>query len=206
VTLTLRTLAFGTFVSVSSSLGSFPAAHVATAPGGGLASVPAPDVTPVVPKVRQVDTLLSFDETDVECLALNIYHEARSEPPRGQLAVAAVTLNRLHSPAYPDSVCAVVKQGGQRRHACQFSWWCDGKSDEPTEKRPWGRALAMARRSLLGLAEDPTGGATHYHATYVDPFWAAHLEHTVQIGRHLFYRTGRQPLLQLASIDSPDAS
>lgn len=191
---------------MSGSLGSIPSGDVETALGGHWASVPAPDITPVVPKVREVDTVLSFDDTDLECLALNIYHEARSEPPSGQLAVAAVTLNRARSEAYPGSVCSVVKQGGQRRHACQFSWWCDGKSDKPTETRAWDRALATARRSLLGLAEDPTSGATHYHATYVNPFWADNLEPTVRIGQHLFYRAPGPSLLQLASLDSPDAS
>lgn len=141
------------------------------------------------------------DDEEFECLALNIYHEARSEPEIGRLAVAAVTLNRVDSSAYPDSICAVVQQGGEARHRCQFSWWCDGRDDTPTETRAWQLAQQTARRSLLGLAPDPTGGATHYHATYVHPSWAEAFEPTTLIGRHRFYRTESGAPLQLASLE-----
>ncbi|MEY6431814.1 cell wall hydrolase [Thioalkalicoccus limnaeus] len=144
----------------------------------------------------------SIPKRELECLALNIYHEARSEPKTGQIAVAAVTLNRVQSTIFPDSVCAVVKQGGPRLHRCQFSWYCDGKSDEPTERRAWDKARDLAYRSLLGAFDDPTGGATHYHANYVDPHWAAVYEPTVQLGRHHFYRSTALPSLQVALAES----
>lgn len=168
-------------------------------------SMTAADVEAAPSVVREGSASPAVDAKALRCLALNIYHEARSEPESGRLAVAAVTLNRVRSPAYPDSVCGVVRQGGERLHRCQFSWWCDGKSDVPTESRAWDQALRLARRSLLGLEEDPTGGATHYHATYVRPRWASVFEDTARIGQHIFYRSEASPEepLQLASLELP---
>jgi len=131
---------------------------------------------------------LSIAKKDLECLALNIYHEARSEPEVGQLAVAAVTLNRVYSESFPNSVCGVVKQGGEELNRCQFSWWCDGKKDTPTNREAWDTALRISRLSLQGKATDPTKGALYYHANYVQPRWSRKFERTAQIGAHLFYR------------------
>lgn len=132
------------------------------------------------------------DETRLEqlrCLALNIYWEARSEPIPGQLAVAAVTLNRVESPLFPSNVCDVVRQGGEaRRHRCQFSWWCDGKKDEPLNATAWRRATTLARLVSAGIAADPTNGALWYHADYVNPHWAGAKQRLTKIGRHIFYK------------------
>jgi N-acetylmuramoyl-L-alanine amidase len=127
-------------------------------------------------------------DPDLHCLALNIYHEARSEPETGQIAVARVTLNRVESEAFPESICGVVKQGGQRLHRCQFSWWCDGKPDDPKEQQAWKRSLEISRRVLADEVPDPTNGALYYHTDYVSPKWSNHFKRTARIGRHLFYR------------------
>jgi spore germination cell wall hydrolase CwlJ-like protein len=150
---------------------------------GGNEPDPVAKLAPPAPLVDSTD----FDES-LHCLALNIYHEARSEPEAGQLAVAAVTLNRVRSRAFPDSVCGVVKQGGEQRHRCQFSWWCDGKSDLPTEAEAWKNAQRISRLFLLGLAKDPTNEALYYHATYVKPRWSQKMELTARIDQHVFYR------------------
>ena len=134
------------------------------------------------------------------CMALNIYHEARSESELGQLAVAAVTLNRVESEAFPNSVCEVVKQGGERRHRCQFSWWCDGKRDTPTDTAAWDAALRLGRLSLQGMTSDPTKGALYYHATYVKPTWSRKFERTARIGAHLFYRPRNAEPMRVASL------
>jgi len=144
---------------------------------------------------------LAFAKKDLECLALNVYHEARSEPEVGQLAVAAVTLNRVFSESFPNSVCGVVKQGGQELHRCQFSWWCDGKKDAPTNREAWDTALRISRLSLKGRAADPTKGALYYHAKYVKPKWSRRFERTAQIGAHLFYRPKDVEPIRLASLD-----
>ena len=124
----------------------------------------------------------------LHCLALNIYWEARSEPVAGQLAVAAVTLNRVQDRRFPSNVCDVVRQGGEvRRHRCQFSWWCDGKKDDPKDAASWRKANTLARLSTAGVFDDPTQGALWYHADYVKPYWAAKKERVAQIGRHIFY-------------------
>lgn len=123
------------------------------------------------------------------CLALNVYHEARSEPLQGQAAVAHVVLNRVASSRWPDDVCSVVHQGYEKgKFRCQFTWYCDGKSDEPVEILAWSKSMLVANQVLTGMVPDVTYGATHYHARYVNPYWSASLSKTVTYGSHLFYR------------------
>jgi N-acetylmuramoyl-L-alanine amidase len=123
------------------------------------------------------------------CLALNVYHEARSEPLQGQAAVAHVVLNRVASGRWPDDVCSVIHQGYEKgRFKCQFTWYCDGKPDEPTEILAWAKSVLVANQVLTGVVPDVTNGATHYHARYVNPYWSASLSKTVTYGSHLFYR------------------
>jgi N-acetylmuramoyl-L-alanine amidase len=123
------------------------------------------------------------------CLALNVYHEARSEPVVGQYAVAHVTINRVQSNKWPNDVCKVVKQGYHKgRHRCQFSWYCDGKSDKPYEELAWAKSLIVADNVLSGKILDITYGATHYHARYVRPYWSKKLLKTVAYGSHKFYK------------------
>jgi spore germination cell wall hydrolase CwlJ-like protein len=120
------------------------------------------------------------------CLALAIYYEARSEPFDGQLAIAEVVVNRVESDRYPDTPCDVVMQGGTHRHKCQFSFYCDGKPERPGDMIAWHKAKDLAR---WVLAEQVSLGltATHYHADYVEPFWADHYTYLGRIGGHLFY-------------------
>jgi spore germination cell wall hydrolase CwlJ-like protein len=129
---------------------------------------------------------------ELRCLALNIYFEARGEPDRGKIAVGHVVLNRVESGRFPDTICAVVKQGGEdRRHKCQFSWWCDGRSDQPRERKAWRHSKALAQEIYWGMAADPTLGALWYHATYVAPKWRKRFAQTAVIGEHIFYSTVR---------------
>jgi spore germination cell wall hydrolase CwlJ-like protein len=136
---------------------------------------------------------------EVNCLALNIYFEARNEPDEGQLAVAHVVLNRVSDPRFPETVCKVIRQGGARkRHRCQFSWWCDGLSDRPKNHRKWAANRAMAQAVYWGRSEDPTAGALWYHADYVSPYWGRVFKRDRQIGRHIFYLDQEKPT-QVAS-------
>ncbi|MGF1610748.1 MAG: cell wall hydrolase [Kiloniellales bacterium] len=129
------------------------------------------------------------DDEELRCLALNVYWEARGRPLKSQQAVAHTTLNRLASPDFPDTLCGVVKDGGQEPlHACQFSWWCDGESDEPTDGEAWCQALSVADDALAGRSQDPTGGARYFHLDTVEPAWAQKLERTARIGRHVYYK------------------
>jgi len=126
--------------------------------------------------------------TAVTCLALNMFFEARNEPLSGQQMVAEVTLNRVASPDYPNTVCEVVWQNKQ------FSWTHDGKHDDPTrmgyiEREAWRMSL-MAAEIILSDPETylPNTGATHYHADYVNPKWASELKYLGKVGTHKFYK------------------
>ena len=141
-------------------------------------------------------------ETALMCLALNTYHEAKNQSMIGQVATAQVVMNRVKDSRFPNTVCEVVKQGPHRpswedpkkeypvRHKCQFSWYCDGKSDDPRkDSKEWFKAKEYARIVLSGrIVLDVTEGATHYHATYVKPAWAKTKTRTTRIESHIFYR------------------
>jgi len=122
-----------------------------------------------------------------ECLAEALYHEARGETIRGQVAVAEVILNRVDSGLFPATVCAVVHQGTGKRHQCQFSYTCDGLSDAIREAQAYERVAKVARLMLDGAPRSLTGGATYYHTTAVRPSWSARFDETVLIGTHRFY-------------------
>ncbi|ODB85019.1 hypothetical protein A3194_14805 [Candidatus Thiodiazotropha endoloripes] len=133
---------------------------------------------------------------ELHCLALNIYFEARSESAQGQYAVGHVVMNRVAHQGFPNTICSVVKQGGEKRlNRCQFSWWCDGRSDKPINRKAWLKSLARAYEVYLGQVKDPTYGALWYHADYVCPKWSKALTVVTKIGQHLFYQKGKQPSL-----------
>lgn len=138
------------------------------------------------------DLVTAQFEKEVHCLGLNIYFEARSEPELGQRAVGHVVMNRVAHPDYPATVCGVIRQGGEQQlHRCQFSWWCDGRSDKPVNKKAWEQSLRLARMIYLGRLKDTTGGALWYHATYTTPYWSKVLRQGDRIGQHIFYLENR---------------
>ena len=130
------------------------------------------------------------------CLALNVYHESKNQSLIGQIAVAQVTMNRVRDERYPNNVCDVVKQGLTYkwnpsipiRNKCQFSWYCDGKSDKPRDDHAWDKAMLVAHGVYYGNLDDFVEGATHYHAHYVLPSWASTKTYITRIDDHIFYR------------------
>ena len=124
----------------------------------------------------------------LECLTSAIYYEAGHEPLAGQQAVAQVVLNRVRHPAFPASVCGVVYQGSMRTTGCQFTFTCDGSLARAPERSSWNRAREVAKAALGGFVQPAVGNATHYHASYVAPYWAPTLAKTAVIGAHIFYR------------------
>ncbi len=120
-------------------------------------------------------------------LALNLYHEARGEDAAGVVAVGNVVLNRVQSKLFPSTICKVVKQGGTRRHKCQFSWYCDGRSDKTKNKASWREMIWLAKKLLDGNIIDNTTGALFYHTSNVNPYWNANMEPKVRLGTHIFY-------------------
>jgi len=150
---------------------------------------PLPPAARILGTAATVPMLSAADRGELRCLALNIYFEARNEPLPGQIAVAHVVLNRVADRAFPDTICGVVRQGGdRRRHRCQFSWWCDGRSDRPREEAAWRHSLQLAHAIYRGHLADPTEGAKWYHAVYVTPDWRQAFRQGPRIGRHIFYQ------------------
>lgn len=126
-----------------------------------------------------------------ECLALNIYFEARGESLAGQLAVGHVTLNRVASSKFPNSLCEVVYQRkSPAKYRCQFSWYCDGVREVVRDKVAYSKALELARYLLEYRPLDITEGALWYHSKKVTPYWAESFRVTVTIDDHIFYAEG----------------
>jgi spore germination cell wall hydrolase CwlJ-like protein len=124
-----------------------------------------------------------------KCLSTAIYFESRGESARGQIGVAQVVLNRAFSGFYPGDVCGVVYQGANRHLSCQFTFACDGIPDVVTEQEPWERAKRIARDTLDGkLWLKEVGKSTHYHASWVYPYWVRSMRKLAKIGVHTFYR------------------
>lgn len=135
----------------------------------------------------------------IMCLALNVYFEARNQDIAGQIAVSQVVMNRVESEYFPDDVCEVVYQGPTRpqwndptldipvRHRCQFSWYCDGKSDNPKDEEAWQQSIMVAWGVWNENVDDQVDGALWYHADYVTPEWASEKQETARIGEHIFY-------------------
>ncbi len=144
--------------------------------------------------------------SEVQCLALNIYFEARSESDAGKRAVGHVVMNRVADPRFPGWVCEVVRQGGEwPRNRCQFSWWCDGRSDQPRDRASWQRSQDVAYQVYWGYSQDPTDGALWYHADYVKPAWRKLMGKGAEIGRHIFYSRKSSHIVPVAQ-NSPIAS
>lgn len=143
-------------------------------------------------------------DSEIFCLAQNIYFESRDQPLAGRLAVAFVTLNRVSSNKFPDTICDVVYQAKTKpswktglpvpiRNQCQFSWYCDGKADLAHDTVMWQDSVSIANNVYSIHIDDEytyddiTEGSTYYHANYVSPYWRHSLNYTVTIEDHVFY-------------------
>jgi spore germination cell wall hydrolase CwlJ-like protein len=134
-------------------------------------------------------SLFANAESDVECLAKNIYFEARGEPLIGKLSVGFVTLNRVKSKQFPNTICEVVKQ--RRKNTCQFSWFCDGLSDKPKDLQLYKSIVDIADNFMYYyiILKDPTHGALFYHNTSINGGWfKRNLTQTTQHNGHIFYK------------------
>jgi len=144
------------------------------------------------PAVAQVE----IDPSELYCMTEALYWEGRNQDGVSIAAIGNVILNRAANEDFPDSVCDVVHQGpldGSKMtlHRCQFSYYCDGKSDKPSdnilEQRAWAFSEIIAELLLRGEVQDFTHGSTYYHADYVDPFWNKVYTEVAQLGDHKFY-------------------
>ncbi|NIE73439.1 cell wall hydrolase [Pantoea sp. Ap-967] len=126
-------------------------------------------------------------DDSITCLARTIYWEAKGADSEDMSAVASVVINRLGHDGFPDTICGVVKQGVEHK-ACQFSWWCDGRSDQVEEPQRYDVAKEIARKALNQQLKDTTGGALYFHDRNVHPDWAKAYRKTAQTQHFLFYK------------------
>jgi hypothetical protein len=142
-----------------------------------------------VPTIKRV----KLADGERNCLAQAIYHEARGEPKEGQMAVANVIINRAMSKKYPTTICGVVYQNASKgKFKCQFTFACDGKSDNGTERAAWNRALNLADEAFAEFQRGKRPGVIpnsvlYYHTTAVNPNWSEKFRQVAAIGSHLFY-------------------
>ena len=149
---------------------------------------------------RTYESVMENRKKQLTCLATNIYFEARNEPFAGQFAVALVTLNRVNDTAFPNTICDVVYQGIHtsngfpKRDRCQFSWYCDGASDEVRNPKAYKVTLKTANLAMLQYDKikseglDYTEGARYYHTHEISPRWSTQYPKVGRIGDHIFYR------------------
>lgn len=158
-----------------------------------------------------------YDAAQLDCLARNIFFEARGESAKGKEMVGFVVMERTKSPHFPNTICGVVEQANMNsngkiiKHQCAFSWYCDGRNHSydfsaPTRAKAWAQSYAIAKLIVTGKLKAPAfmHGVTHYHANYVHPYWAKdHKDYRLvaRVGDHLFYRwrKANMPKLELAS-------
>ncbi|HUL10540.1 MAG TPA: cell wall hydrolase [Candidatus Acidoferrum sp.] len=129
---------------------------------------------------------IELSDADFNCLVQAVYFEAGQEIPEGQRAVAEVILHRVDDPRFPKTVCGVIHDKNPK--GCQFSWWCDGKSDATPDADRWATSKQAVTDVLDGAYPDPTNGALFYHARFVRPRWSKKLTRVAAIGGHIFYR------------------
>ena len=131
------------------------------------------------------------EQRNLTCLALNVYFEARGEPVAGQYAVAEVTMNRVASGRYPDTVCGVVNQKNwdpiRKRYVSAFSWTELTPMPEPAGEE-WDRAWEIAEEVYHRQDAPGLDNALLYHARHIKPSWARGRTPVARIGNHVFYR------------------
>jgi N-acetylmuramoyl-L-alanine amidase len=167
------------------TLGNVPPAPQAADPALDQPVAPQAEPAPVHRSLSEmVAERAAATPVDAEqaCLATAVYFEAKGEPLKGQLGVAHVILNRIHSGRFPHSVCGVVKQPGQ------FSFVHGGHLPKIARGgAQWRTAVAIADIALSGGAAAPAPKALFFHARSVAPGWHG-VTRIAAIGNHVFYR------------------
>lgn len=157
----------------------------------------SPDGSKVLPTPAQIITKPQAQAVDptgkeilddaIPCLARSIYWEAKGKDDASMEAIANVVMNRIGHEGFPNTICGVVKQGHEQG-ACQFSWWCDGRSDDAKEEESYSHAKEIARKALNRQLKDRTGGALYFHYRKAVPNWSKEYIRTVEVGEHVFYK------------------
>lgn len=126
-----------------------------------------------------------YKESELSCIAIAVYHEARGESIHGQMAVASVILQRARTPhRWGTTACQVVRP-------VQFSFmqsrWGFPKI---AEKEAWLLAIDVAEAVMKVGPLPELEGVDHYHAKSVSPYWSHEFQEIGEIGRHIFYASG----------------
>ncbi|WP_262927336.1 cell wall hydrolase [Phytohalomonas tamaricis] len=123
----------------------------------------------------------------ITCLARSIYWETKGKNQTEMAAVANVVMNRLRHEQFPKTVCEVVTQGSEQGR-CQFSWWCDGRSDDAQEEAAYTLAKEIARQALNQQLPDRTDDAVYFQNRHASPSWLADFIKTYETDAHAFYK------------------
>jgi spore germination cell wall hydrolase CwlJ-like protein len=145
---------------------------------GGSAVIQTPQTLDARVAVESLD--VAGLDAELECMAKVVHHEAANQSLQGQLALAQLILNRVKSPLFPKSICAVVNQHGQFFRTASYS--------VPVASKRWHTAVAIARIAREDALPQVAPGALFYHASYVRPSWARRRTMVAHIGEHVFYR------------------
>jgi spore germination cell wall hydrolase CwlJ-like protein len=154
----------------------------------GNKALPSPSKIITKTEAQAVDPVGEEPLNDaITCLSRTIYWEARGERAAGMEAIANVVMNRLGHEGFPKTICKVVMQG-REQGACQFSWWCDGHSDDAKEDKSYAIAKEIARKALNRQLTDRTGGALYFHQRKATPSWSNEYIKTVEVDEVVFYK------------------
>lgn len=141
--------------------------------------------------IIEVNEKVKYTKNDLDCLTKNIYYEARGEDHRGRVAVAHVTLNRVKTGYWGNTICKVVYAKKQ------FSWTLAKKLPRPDSKL-WAESEEVARKVLAGHRVRGLSKSLFYHAIYIkDPKWADRKHEVGQIGNHVFYNRAKGSRLEI---------
>ena len=144
-------------------------------------AVPAvqPDAPLDVRVTAEGQNVASLD-AELECMAKVVHHEAANQSLQGQLAVAQLILNRVKSPLFPKTICAVVNQPGQFFSTRAYA--------APVRSPRWHTSVAIARIAREANTPEIVPGALFYHAAFVPPPWSRRRVKVARIGENVFYR------------------
>jgi len=141
--------------------------------------------------IIQTSDRIKYTKNDLDCLTRNVYYEAGIESKEGKFAVAHVTVNRLKTGYWGNTVCKVVYA------PAQFSWTLKRKLPAP-DPGLWAESEDIARRVLTGYRVSGLMHSLYYHATYIqNPAWADPDKQVGQIGKHVFYNGARNSWLEI---------
>jgi spore germination cell wall hydrolase CwlJ-like protein len=134
----------------------------------------------IEPAVADAPAMNETVDADLICLVKIVRHEAANQSRTGQLAVAQLVMNRVHSPRFPNTICGVAHQRGQFFNTNAYN----PRRDDAL----WQTALEVSLDARNNISEPVVGEAIFYHAAYAYSRFHASRPRVAQIGDHIFYR------------------